>query len=451
MKIIIGGAGNVGASIIGYLTQGSNDIVVIDNNSKNLDEISKNWDVRPILGSVSHPGILKSANAGGTDLLLAVTDSDEVNIVACQLAHTLFDIPEKIARLDNEEFFSPDWADLYNRSNSPMDLIISPDISIASAVYNLIKLPGALENLVLCNENLKLVGLHCGKKCPLIKTPLGQLSLLAPELDVSFVNIIRGGTSFVPRDEDILNDGDDVYFLVEKTKLYDAIHAFDLDKPMVERVVIFGGGRVALNLARKLERDDNILSIKIVESDAKEARYLAKYLNRTSVINGEFMNDAIIQEAGVENADVAVSITESDKDNMLFPLLAKSLGASSTISLINSRAYTSLLDTPDNVWVDRSSVTISNILKEIRKARIVKAYSLGRGFGEIWEVKITENSKLLEKKLSSLKMPPNSKICALYRDENISFPPPDEKIRLDDRFVVYVGADAVKKAEKLFS
>ena len=163
------------------------------------------------------------------------------------------------------------------------------------------------------------------------------------------------------------------------------------------------------------------------------------------------MNDAIIQEAGIENADVAVSITESDKDNMLFPLLAGSLGATSTISLINSRAYTNLLNAPENVWVDRSSVTISHILKEIRKARIVKAHSLGRGFGEIWEVKVGEASKLLEKKLSALKLPPNSKICALYRDETVSFPLPQEKIGLNDRLVVYVGADAVKKAEKLFS
>ena len=142
MKIIIGGAGSVGASIIGYLTQGSNDIVVIDSNSKNLDEISRAWDVRPILGSVSHPETLKNANAANTDILLSVTDSDEVNIVACQLAHTLFNIPEKIARLDNEEFLSPDWAGLYNDSDAPIDLIISPDISIATAIYNLIKLPG---------------------------------------------------------------------------------------------------------------------------------------------------------------------------------------------------------------------------------------------------------------------------------------------------------------------
>ena len=451
MKIIIGGAGSVGASIIGYLTQGSNDIVVIDSNSKNLDEISRTWDVRPILGSVSHPETLKNANAANTDILLSVTDSDEVNIVACQLAHTLFNITEKIARLDNEEFLSPDWAGLYNDSDAPIDLIISPDISIATAIYNLIKLPGALESLTLCDDNLKLVGLRCSKKCPLIKTPLSQLSLLAPELDVSFVNIIRNGFSFIPRDEDILDEGDEVYFLIEKNKLYDAIHAFDMDKPMVERVVIFGGSRIALHLAKKLERDDNILSVKIIEDDAATARHLAKHLNSTSVINGNLMNDAIIQEAGIENADVAVSITESDKDNMLFPLLAKSLGATSTISLINSRAYTNLLNAPENVWVDRSSVTISHILKEIRKAKIVKAHSLGRGFGEIWEIKIGETSKLLEKKLSALKLPPNSKICALYRDETVTFPLPQEKISLNDRLVVYVGAEAVKKAEKLFS
>lgn len=448
MKIIVGGAGRVGASIIGYLTQGNNDIVVIDTNPRNLDKISDSWDVRPILGSISHPSVLESADAKNADLLLAVTDIDEVNIVACQIAHSLFEIPQKIARLDSEDYLAPEWADLFSDKSAPIDWVISPDIAIADAVYRLIKLPGATDFLPLLDDKLNLVAFRCQNKCPLIKTPISQLTLLAPELDVSFVTVVRKGEAFVPKDEDILDVGDDVYFLVEKSKLYDAVHAFDMDRSVVEKVLIFGGNQIAFYLARKLEKDDNILSCRIIEKDAHQAKKLAKALNNISVINGDFMNDVILTEAGIQTADIAISMTASDNDNVLSAMLAQKMGASSSISLSNSRSYNNLFEIPNNVFVDRASVIISHILKEIRKAKILKAYSLGQGYGEVWEVVIEENSKIMGKKILNLKLPKNCKICAISRNDNIIFPCSQDVINLGDTIIIYVASDAIKKIEK---
>ena len=451
MKIIVGGAGSVGASIIGYLSQGNNEITVVDKDAKRLEEISKTWDIRPIQGSISHPSILSLAGASGADLLLSLTDKDEVNIVACQLAQTLFDVPEKIARLDNDDFFNPDWSGLYGDINTPIDLIISPDFSIAESIYNRLKLPGALEHNLFLENKVVLVGLQCNAKNPLIKTPLSQLSLLAPELVVSFLCIVRNGLPFVPKEEDILDTGDKVYFLVEKSKLFDAIHAFDMDFPVAEKVVIFGGNQISAHLAKKIEKDDNITSCKIVEEDLKSAQILAKKMNSISVIHGDLLNDAIIQEAGLEKADAVISTTESDKDNMLVSMLAQKLGVQNAISLINSKQYTNFINEGSQILVDRASITISKILKKIRKINLRKAYCLEKNTGEIWETTITENSKVLGKKVANIKLPAQCKIGIIARKDEIIIPTGEEELLLGDVVIVYVSSTSIKKAEKLFS
>ena len=287
MKIIVGGAGSVGQSIVGYLAQGSNDIIVVDNDQKKLDELSQIADVRPVSGSVSYPGILEKAGAKSSDLLIAVTDSDETNMVACQVAYSMFNLPKRIARLDSEAYLSPLWSTLYNESNLPIDLIISPEKAIASAY------------LPFFDERLYLLAFRCTAACPLLKTPLEQLSMVAPELEVSFLSIVREGRGFIPKGTDAFEAGDEVYFLVVKEKIDNAVHAFDMEKPVVERVVIFGGGQIALNLARKLESDDTILSCKIIEENQQEARKLARELNNTVIINGPMLNDTILEEAAI--------------------------------------------------------------------------------------------------------------------------------------------------------
>ncbi len=452
MKIIVCGAGRIGKSIVGYLSQGNNDITVIDLDQRRLDEISKEWDVMPVSGSASHPEILEKAGAADADLLLAVTNDDEVNLIACQAAEYLFHVRKKIARIDSKDFMDPRWCELFNERNIPVDLLISPDIEIARAIYAIIKTPGSSSAMAFYDKKLYLISIRCSENCPLFKTPLDSIGIAVPDLKIVPVSVVRNGKNFIPGSDFILEEGDEFYFLVEEEQVDDAIQAFGMNRPANEKVVIFGGNLISQVLARKLNNDDSILSCKIIDEDAESARRLAGSLDNTSIIYGEMLSDVILDEAGIDTADVTVSATLKDKDNLLASLIARKNGAKTTISLVNSRAYTSLVNNfSDSVIVDSSSVTVSAILKELRKAKIIQAHSLGRGFGEVWEIKIDENSPVADKKIIELDLPENSKICIICRGEDFIYPTLYDKLAVDDTVILFCSSKAVRKVEKIFS
>lgn len=452
MKIIVCGAGRIGKNIVSYLSYGNNDISVIDNDQQKLDEMAKEWDVMPVLGNASHPEILEKAGAEEADMILALTNSDEVNMIACQVADFIFHVKKKIARIDSEEFLDPLWCDLYNTNHINIDLIIFPDMEIAEAIYSIIKISGASSVMPLANKKLYLLSVRCHEQCPLIKTSIENIERIAPEIKISPVSVVRNGKNFIPTKEFCLENGDELYFLVEESEIEEALHNFGADRPSNEKVVIFGGNKISLYLAQKLEEDDNIISTKIIEEDKQQANYLARQLEHTTIIYGEMLSDVILEEADVEASDVTISTTLKDKDNLLASLIAKRNGAHSTISLVNSNAYNNLVSNMhDSIIVDSSSVTISGILKELRKAKITKAWSLGRGFGEVWEIEIDSESLISDKKIVELELPENSKICAILREENIIFPEIYEKIREGDKLIVYCASKAIKKVEKIFS
>ncbi len=451
MKIIVCGAGSVGKSIVSYLIKGNNDIVVIDNNQHRLDDISKEFDVRPILGSASHPEILEKANARKAELLIAVTDVDEVNMIACEVAHSLFNIPRKIARIDAQDFLEPIWATLYNEKSIPVDLIISPEVEIAKYIHHMLKIPGVSEALPLFDNKLHLLSFRLPEDCRLTNTSLLHLDRISPELNINIVNICRNGRNFIPYKNDVLYAGDQIYFLLKTEDISDVVAAFGLEHSSVERVVIFGGNQISRSLGRLLEKDDNILSNKIIEENLAAAQSLAKDLNETVVLHGEQMSDIILLEAGLSNADAAVSVTMRDEDNLISSLLAQKSGVNNSISLINSPSYNRLIEIIGNsILVDRTTVTISSILKELRKSRINEAYALGRGFGEIWEMPIMEDNVNVNKPISSIGLPACSKICAILRENNIFYPGEKDELKLNDKIILYVESGSIKKVEKFF-
>lgn len=452
MKIIVCGAGSVGRSIVGYLTQGNNDIIVIDHDSKALDIISKEYDIQPVLGEAAHPDILDKAGAMNADMLIAATDCDEVNMVACEAAAALFNIPKKIARIDAQDYLNPLWGTLFNDKHIPVDLVISPEVAIAKAILALLKIPGASEAISMLNHSVQLLAFRCDNQTPLIKTPLSHLSRVAPDLEINIICIVRNGHSFIPHAEDVMLAGDTVYFLVKASEVEQAVHDFGMERSAVERVILFGGNQIVRYLAKSLERDDNIISCKIIDDNDMATRQLAGELNDTIVINGEMMSDVILTEAGIESTDATVAVTAKDKDNLLVSLLAKKRGVVNTLALVNSRSYDNLIDNiGDNILVDRSSVTISSILQELRKARLRDAYSLGRGFGEVWEIKIGEDNLNAGKKLADIELPVTSKIYAVYRHEEVFFPTDDTVLASGDIIILYVSSKGIKKAERLFA
>lgn len=452
MKIIVGGAGSVGQSIVTYLAQGNNDIIVVDTDAKKLDDLAQNADIRPIRGSISHPDILEKAGAKSADILIAATNNDESNMIACQIAHSIFKVPQRIARIDNDAYLSPLWATLYNESNIPVDLIISPAKEIATAIQRLLKIPGCCEYIPLFDNKLYLLAFKCSSNCPIIHTEINQINIMFPEFEASILSIERNDKAIIPTATTAIEKGDIINLLVTPDKIDDAIHAFGMEKPVIERVVIFGGGAIARNLARNLETDDSIINTKIIDENANSARNLAKELNTTVIINGKMLNESILEEAAVARADVAIVVTENDKDNLLVSLLAENKGASSVISLVNSSHSINLWkNIEENIQVHRASVTISDLLKEIRSNRIEYARSLGSGKGEVWVIKIDDNSKISEHKISSLRLSSGIKIGAILREEKIIYPKNNEIIRLGDSIIVYVNSGQIRRAEQIFS
>lgn len=452
MKIIVCGAGSVGRSIVSYLVKGNNDIVVIDKNQRHLDEIAQEFDVLPVLGEASHPDILDRAGADAADMLLAVTDSDEVNMVACQVAHSLFQLPLKIARIDSDDFLDPLWETLYSDNHLPIDMIISPDIAIAEMILRTVKYAGSAGIIPVLQEKYTIVTLKINSESPLVKIPLMQLSRMTENLETTVINITRNGNSFIPEAYDAIEPEDEINILVKTENIDEAIRSFGMDKPLNERLVIFGGNSISRYIGQSIEHDDSIISCKIIEEDLAVARNLAKELSHVVVVQGELMSDLILEEADISHADVSIAVTTNDKDNLLASLLAAKSGAATAVSVVNTPSYNNLIfNIGDSILIDRSTVTISKMLREIRKVKLSNAYSISRGQGEVWEMKVNDDSLVNGKKIGEINLHKFSRIFAINRGSDIIFPNPSTEIIKDDVILLYVDSSAIKQVEKVLS
>lgn len=452
MKIIVCGAGSVGRSIVSYLVKGNNDIVVIDKNQRHLDEIAQEFDVLPVLGEASHPDILDRAGADAADMLLAVTDSDEVNMVACQVAHSLFQLPLKIARIDSNDFLDPLWETLYSDNHLPIDMIISPDIAIAEMILRTVKYAGSAGIIPVLQEKYTIVTLKINSESPLVKIPLMQLSRMTENLETTVINITRNGNSFIPEAYDAIEPEDEINILVKTENIDEAIRSFGMDKPLNERLVIFGGNSISRYIGQSIEHDDSIISCKIIEEDLAVARNLAKELSHVVVVQGELMSDLILEEADISHADVSIAVTTNDKDNLLASLLAAKSGAATAVSVVNTPSYNNLIfNIGDSILIDRSTVTISKMLREIRKVKLSNAYSISRGQGEVWEMKVNDDSLVNGKKIGEINLHKFSRIFAINRGSDIIFPNPSTEIIKDDVILLYVDSSAIKQVEKVLS
>jgi len=349
-------------------------------------------------------------------------------------------------------YFKAAWGGLFNDESLPIDLVVSPEYEIAKALMNIIKVPGMSAVYPLADRKMQLLSFRITKKCPLVNVPLRDLESNAQGLRIMIVSIARGGKVILPKGEDMLHGGDEVNVLVESGKVEELVTAFGLEHKANERVLIVGGNQTALYLAEKLEADDNIISCKIIDDDAKTAEELAEKLNKTAVFSGSIMSESILNDVGIENADAVVALGFEDKDNLVAAMVARKNGVENTIALVTERtANTQIINIGENILVDRTALTISSILKELRKVNISQAYSLGATLGEIWEIVIQEDSTLIGTGLSHLTLPSESKICALVRKGEILFELDELKIEADDKLIFFCAPSAIRKAEKIFA
>lgn len=452
MKAIICGAGQVGSNIARELASERVDVTVVDQSAELIARIRDTLDVRAMVGHASLPDVLEAAGAADADMIIAVTFADEVNMIACQVAHSLFNVPTKIARVRAQSYRKPIWSDMFSRDHMPIDVIISPEIEVARAISRRFTVPGSFEMIPLADNKLRLIGVRCDEDCPILNTPLRQLTSLFPDLHITIVGIIRETKPIVPRGDDHLESGDEVYLVVDASHVARAMSAFGHDEPEARRVVIIGGGNIGQNLAAGIEEQFPGVSAHLIEIDKDTATAAAQMLSKTTVINGDALDPEILIEANIGNSATVVAVSNDDEVNILASLLAKRYGAERAVTLVNSNTYTPLLGPLGiDVVVSPRAITASTILQYVRRGRIRSVHTIGENFGEIIEAEALETSSLVGQTILDARLPTGVVIAAILRNDEVQRVDKDTVIRVGDRVVLFAIKNAIRKVERMFA
>lgn len=451
MKIIICGAGQVGWQLARHLSTENNSVTVIDSNGSLVRRITDMLDVGGIAGFASHPDVLERAGARDADMIIAATFSDEVNMVICQVAHSAFEIPRKIARLRSQSYLNSEYSDLYRREHLPIDVIISPEREVAEAAMRRLAAPAAFDTESFADNRVQLIGLILGEGCAVINTPLRQLSELFSTLRAVVVGVRRNGKLFVPRPNDQLFPGDQTYLVAATEDVPRTYEIFGKKNPNTDRVIIVGGGNVGLYVAEKLEIGNRRVHAKIIEKDRGRAETTADGLSRTVVLHGDGLDMALLEEANISNANALLAVTDDDKTNMLSCARAKALGCPLTIALINDPSLTTLMAPLGiDAFINPRATTVSSILRHIRHGSVRKVYSVGDAEAEVIEAQVMGTTQLAGQLIRDVKWPDGSMIGAVIKRGEIVVPKGDTRIEEGDVLVVFVLSESVPIIEKLF-
>jgi trk system potassium uptake protein TrkA len=451
MRVIICGAGQVGYGIAERLAAEQNDDSVIDTSPDLIRAVRDSLDVRGFVGHGAHPDVLEKAGAQEADMIIAVTLYDEVNMVACQVAHSLFNVPTKIARIRAQPYLQPHYMDLFSRDHMPIDVIISPEVEVGDMVLRRIALPGATDVVRFADSKVLLVAIECLEDCPVVNTPLAQLSELFPDLPSTVVGVVRGEHLFVPHSADQLVTGDLAYVVTRMDQVRRTLGLFGHEEQEATRMVIAGGGNIGLYVARAIEQKQARTKVKIIESSRERAVAIADELRRTVVLQGSALDQKLLMEADVQHADLMVALTNDDQVNILASVMAKRLGCKSNLALINNPTYHDFTKTLGiDAHVNPRTVTISKILQHVRRGRIRAVHAVQRGAAEVIEAEALETSPLVGPPLRELDLPDGVRIGAIYRDGEMITPSGSVRIKPKDRVVMFALEKAVKQVEQMF-
>ncbi|WP_306252975.1 Trk system potassium transporter TrkA [Parvularcula sp. IMCC14364] len=450
MRVIICGAGRVGYGIAARLAQEKFDVTVIDQKKELVRGVTERIDVRGIVGNGSYPDILASAGAREADMMIAVTHSDEVNIVAAQIAHSVFDVPTKIARIRAQSYLDTKYADIFSRAHIPIDVIISPEQEVAEAVLQKLSTPGAFEIKAFADGLVWAVGVRMADDCPVLNTPLKHVAELFPELEITIVGIQRNDTLFRPHADDQLEAGDNIYFVADRHKVERALQILGDSTLKARRVILVGGGNIGLHVARSLETLGS-MKIRMIEADPERASYAAEQLERTVVLQGDGLDSEILKEAGVADAETVVTLTNNDQINLLSAVIAKREGARRAMSLVNEPDYASLTRAVGiDRYVDPRATTISTILQHVRRGRIKGVFSLLDGQAELIDAVALDTSTLVGEPLKKVSLPSGVVIGALVRAGKVLLPNAETIVNAGDRVVLLALRENVKDVEQMF-
>lgn len=449
MRIIIAGAGQIGVALAKYLREENHDIVLIDKDEEKLGHLSEQLDIQTICGSSSYPSILDKAGGQHADVFLAVTGNDETNIVACGIAKSVFNIQKRIARISSGEYLQPKYKAFLQEQS--IEYVISPEVETVGQIMQILPLAGAVEMVPLSDGLVRFVGLKCKKTSPMVGKSVTEIHRNFEGLSVKVVAINRR-FRVMSLKETIVRAGDEVYFIIDKRHLVQALDILGYENDSPKYVIIFGGGRIGAQLARSLEQDTVSHNVTIVEKNEERARFLAEHMQNTLIINGDGLDETLVEELNLKNYGFAITTTHSDENNILLSLLAKRNGIPRTYALIQNDLYDALLSGLGiDTAIDPNAAMVSSILQHIRKGRIKSDYFLQSGIGEVLEIEALKTSKITKSPLGRIHLPDGVVIGGIMRGDLFLMPDKDLIVQEKDTVIVFVERGRVGEVEKLFS
>ena len=452
MNIIICGAGRVGYTIAKLLSEQDHSITVIDQSSEDIQKINEDLDVKSIVGKATFPTVLEKANADEADMIIAVTRSDEINMLICQIAFSVFKIQKKIARIRSQEYLDSKFSKVYSIENLPIDVIISPEFEIAKSIQRKLEAPGALDNVPFADNKIRLLEVDVDEKCPLIDIKLEDITKKFSKLEANILGVIRNEKFVFLKKKDVMKKNDKAYVIINSSQMQLTLDAFGHNEKISNKFLIIGGGNIGFNLAKNLENTMDAARIKIVEKNKDRAEHIANKLNNSLVINGNGLDEDVLKEANIEDAETVLALTNDDEDNLMVSVLVEKFSKDKrTMALINKPNY-SLLQNSLKIddLIDPRMNTVSSILKHVHKGTIETAYTILNGEFEVIEAEIIDSSELINKELKNSNLPDDIRIGAILRKNTIIIPTSKFIFEKKDIVVFLAKRDQLPLVERLF-
>ena len=458
MNIIICGAGRVGFTIAKILSEQGHSITIIDQSSEDIQKIDDTLDVKSIVGKATYPLILEKANAFEADMIIAVTRNDEINMLICQIAFSIFNVQKKIARIRSQDYLNPKFTKVYNKENLPIDVIISPEIEIARSLQRKLEAPGALDNVPFADNKIRLLEILINDKCPLINIKLNALTKKFPKLDANIMGVVREDIFIMLKKTDEMAQGDKAYVVINASQMKDTLAAFGHNEKISNKILIIGGGNIGFNLAKNLEDSFDSARVKIIEKNKERAEFIASELNNTIVINGDALDEEVLMEANLDEVQTVLALTNDDEDNLMVSVLVEKftkdkseINEKRTMALINKPNY-ALLQSSLKIddFIDPRMNTVSSILKHVHKGTVENAYSVLNGEYEVIEAEIIESSELINKELKNSNLPNEIRVGAILRGAKVIIPRSNFVFKKEDIVILLAKKDFIHIVENMF-
>ena len=452
MNIIICGAGRVGFTIAKLLSEQNHSITVIDQSSEDIQKINEALDVKAIVGKATSPAILEKANILEANMIIAVTRNDEINMLICQIAYSLFKTPKKIARIRSKEYLDPKFSQLFNKENLPIDFVISPEIEIAKSIHRKLESPGATDNVPFANNNIRLLEILVDERCPINNIKLNDLTKKFPKLNANILGVVRDEKFIFLKKNDVMKKNDKAYVAINASQIQETLEAFGHNDPISKKILLIGGGNIGFNLAKHIELSPNNIRLKIIEKNKDRAELLASELSNTIVINGDGLDEEVLKEANLDDTETVIALTNDDEDNLMVGVLVEKFSQNKRTMVLTTKPNYSLLQSSLNIddLIDPRMNTVSSILKHVHKGTIESAYSILNGEYEVIEAEIIETSELINKELKNSELPEEIKIGAVLRGKEVIIPRSNYVFKKNDIIVFLAKKDQIPLVENIF-